>query len=559
MDTTPGTESNTSLSFQVGAVIDGRFEIVSCLGEGSRSAVYLVRSLQNPTEHFALKVLAEGVSEADNAKFQKEANSLVGIRHENILTCFEQFEVEGRAALLLEHAAGGTLKDHIASKAPLAIDEAVRIAAEICAGLESFHQVGIVHRDLKQRNIFLNGDHSARIGDLGLCKFPGEEEEVKVGSVIGAIDYVSPEYVQSGTLDHRADLYAVSILLYEMLSGEYPFKREADPVQSLMKRLTGTPLPLENFRAGCPREVREIIKRGLSSNPADRFQSAAEMEEALRAADTEEKVSLQSSPLSQEVPGEQAEELPPLSAKLSGGKLTQSPRVSLHQESGGEPSLFGAGVEHPQSRQSQVTKIAVVVCALLTLGGIVLLFLPSETPESELAPVSEPVVEEVQGAEAGVFDSEEVPLDEVDSAPLDTREIGASAGQLEEAPASLDETIPEGTQEPEGVIEPSEKDIKSILGSLTGKVIEEENSGAAEGVEVHTPSAPKPIFPGKAKRKIDLTEKGGVVMLYRVKDGDTLDGIAKKFGVSIEAIAKKNKIAKPSRLSVGKTLRIPNQ
>ena len=267
-------------------VLAGRYELEGELGRGGMAVVHRARDLAEGRE-VALKLLLD-----PNGKdrFLSEARKTAQIRHPNVVTVYETGQDGTDTFLCMELLAGETLEQRLRRDKLLAPRAAAHIAAEICGGLAASHALGMVHRDIKPSNVFLaegtaSADTTTKVIDFGIAKrVDGSTIETDPGMLVGTFAYMAPEQIKGGTLDGRADLYALGVMLYRMLSGRLPFLQ--DTAASLIHaHLTAPPPDLPN--AGhSPEHARlnAVVKGLLAKSRADRPHDAAAARAAILAA-----------------------------------------------------------------------------------------------------------------------------------------------------------------------------------------------------------------------------------------------------------------------------------
>jgi serine/threonine-protein kinase len=261
----------------------GEYFVRRLVGEGGMGKVYEAEERLS-RRRVALKVLRPelGRSEEARRRFLDEMNILAHLDHPNIVRSLASTEVDGELVMALEFLDGETLRQRLAARGRLPWSEAVAIAAEVAAALTAAHgqEPAIVHRDLKPENLMLTTSGGVKVMDFGIGKVLQAMRKGTTGSV-GTLAYMSPEQIDAAPVDHRADLYALGLVLYEMLAGHAPFQSES-PRALLEMQCTAPPPPLpEDARAGLPRGVERLLSRLLAKAPADRPSSATEVVAAL--------------------------------------------------------------------------------------------------------------------------------------------------------------------------------------------------------------------------------------------------------------------------------------
>jgi hypothetical protein len=266
----------------------GKFEILADLGQGAMGKVYRAHDpiLDRPV---ALKTVSPALltSKDTLARFQREARAAARLQHPNIVTIFELGEVEGTHYIAMELVEGMDLGEAMAPPDRFTVDQRVRMVVDICRGLDFAHKMGVIHRDVKPANIRLTPDGGVKILDFGIARFRGTDTTdpnlTQAGLVLGTPSYLSPELVQGAKVDHHADMWAVGVILYEMLTGRRPF--EAPTITSLIHRIVNSPPRTFDTRAlHLSEALAAVATRALDKEPGRRFPNLGEMARALLAA-----------------------------------------------------------------------------------------------------------------------------------------------------------------------------------------------------------------------------------------------------------------------------------
>jgi serine/threonine protein kinase len=259
----------------------GRYEIRECIGRGGMGALF--RALDPVLDReVAIKTMLADFSgdEAGRARFYREARAVARLQHRNIVTLFDFGEDDGTPYIVMEFLRGDTLGQRMKDGGRLPIDRVLDVAAQLCTGLHFAHARGVVHRDIKPPNIWLNEDGSVKLLDFGIAKF-GDTAVTRVGGVVGSVSYMSPEQIAGDDdVDGRSDIFSVGIVLYELLSGKRPFPGDS-PTAIMMRIMHEPPLPLE--APGAPPQLLALIERALQKDRMRRFQQAGELASDLRA------------------------------------------------------------------------------------------------------------------------------------------------------------------------------------------------------------------------------------------------------------------------------------
>jgi len=253
------------------------YKIIEKLGEGGMGVVYKAEDtrLKRPV---ALKFLPPELTRDAEAKerFIHEARATSALQHTNICTIHAIDETEdGQLFICMDYYKGETLKKKI-EKRPLKLDEAINIATQIAQGLAKAHEAGIVHRDIKPANIIITEDGEVKILDFGLVKLTGFTKLTKPGSTLGTTWYMSPEQLRGEKIDYRTDIWALGVVLYEMITGQQPFKGEYEQAVSYAI-LNDEPESITALRSGMPIALDGIISKTLAKQPKQRYQHIDEI------------------------------------------------------------------------------------------------------------------------------------------------------------------------------------------------------------------------------------------------------------------------------------------
>jgi serine/threonine-protein kinase len=255
------------------------------------SSVYKARD-RLLERNVALKILHPHFSHDGEyvERFRREARAVAQLSHPNIVTVIDRGEADGRQFIVFEYVDGENLKDLIDRSGPLPIRRALELAIEIAGGLAFAHEHGIVHRDVKPQNVLLNGDGGAKVTDFGIARSLDAQRGVtQTGTVLGTSNYISPEQAGSKPVGPFTDVYALGVVLYELLTGQVPFPGETF-VAVAMQHINEPPPNLLEKRPDAPLRLVSAVDRALAKDPKDRFPSmdtfAAELRACLDELDT---------------------------------------------------------------------------------------------------------------------------------------------------------------------------------------------------------------------------------------------------------------------------------
>jgi len=253
------------------------YKILEKLGEGGMGVVYKAEDTKLK-RLVALKFLPSSImaSEAEKTRFVHEAQAAAALNHPNICTIHEIDEAEGRLFIAMEFVEGQSLKEKIES-GPLKLDEALGIAVQVAEGLQAAHEKQITHRDIKPANIMLTSKGQAKIMDFGLAKLAGQKTRLtKTGMTVGTVAYMSPEQARGEDVDYRTDIWALGAVLYEMITGQLPFRAEYEAAM-IYSILNENPEPVTSLRTEVSSDFDEVIRKVLAKDAKRRYASVTEL------------------------------------------------------------------------------------------------------------------------------------------------------------------------------------------------------------------------------------------------------------------------------------------
>jgi tRNA A-37 threonylcarbamoyl transferase component Bud32 len=301
----------------------GKCQIVEEIGHGGMAVIYKAYQ-ESLDRHVAIKVLLMEHALPDFVeRFSREARAVARLSHPNILPIYDFGHEEGLSYIVMKYAPAGTLKGRMGK--PMALEEAARFVSQIAAALDHAHARGVLHRDVKPGNVLLDEGDWVLLADFGLAKLlmSGSVQLTASGVGVGTPAYMSPEQVQGIEVDARTDVYSLGVLLYEMVTGDVPFKADT-PMAVALKHITD-PLPsLHSIKPDLPLAVERVVVKAMAKGREERYQSAGEMAQALLQA-LAERPSLPS--LAQRLPGPELAPTPPVGEP--GIATQQAPAVGV--------------------------------------------------------------------------------------------------------------------------------------------------------------------------------------------------------------------------------------
>jgi predicted Ser/Thr protein kinase len=262
-----------------GKVLDS-YEVLDVIGKGGMGEVY--KGVRD-NETVAIKtMLLEIAQDMDmRERFHREAEIGMVLHHPHIVKVFASGDIDGMPYMVMEYVTGQDLRDYLKAGDKLDEETATNIMHNICAALDTAHQKGYVHRDLKPANIMIKANGEAVLMDFGVTKMADATSSLTGTGAIGTIDYMAPEQIMSSReVDRRADIYALGVMLYEVMTGEKPFS--GSPAQVMFAHLQQPPPDPRDVHEAIPRPIAKAIMQAMSKKPEDRFQSAGEFAAALK-------------------------------------------------------------------------------------------------------------------------------------------------------------------------------------------------------------------------------------------------------------------------------------
>ena len=252
------------------------YRILEKLGEGGMGIVYKTHDTKLD-RLVALKFLPPHLttSETDKARFMQEAKAASAINHPNVCIIHDIQEHEGQQFIVMEYVDGVMLKDKFKDTL-IGIKEVIDYAIQIAEALKAAHSKGIVHRDIKSENIMVTDTNQVKVMDFGLAKLRGEVKLTKTSSTFGTVAYMAPEHIQDQGIDARSDIFSFGVVLYEMLTGQLPFKGEYDSAM-MYAIVNEEPEPVQKHRTDLSSEFLHVLNRALEKDPEDRYQSVNDM------------------------------------------------------------------------------------------------------------------------------------------------------------------------------------------------------------------------------------------------------------------------------------------
>ena len=268
----------------IGKKLDGRYLIESLIGVGGMANVYKGRDVRTGNQ-IAVKVLKEEFLDNEELvrRFKNESKAISILNHPNIVKVYDVSVTDQLQYIVMEYIDGITLKEYLKQRnGALTWKEVVHFATQVLSALDHAHSKGIVHRDVKPQNIMLQADGSIKMMDFGIARFSRAQSQTVSDKAIGSVHYISPEQAKGDHTDARTDIYSVGVMMYEMLSGKLPFDGTG-AVSIAIMQISEKPKPRAEVAPNIPVGLRQITEKAMEKDPADRYQSAQEMLDAIAA------------------------------------------------------------------------------------------------------------------------------------------------------------------------------------------------------------------------------------------------------------------------------------
>lgn len=407
-----------------------RYNVRSPIGEGAFSVTY--RAVDTALQRdVAIKVLREQYAshEGFDSRFEREARAAARISHPNVIPVYDYGRQEHLPFIVMQYVDGPNLKEYVRDEGPLAVEEALSFARQILDGLAAIHDEGIVHRDVKPQNVLIDTGLQAKITDFGVAFVAVDPGLTETGMAVGTAAYMAPEQASGEQVGPGADLYAVGVILYEMLTGRLPFPGD-NPVQVMYRHVNEMPQPPRTLNRAVPVAVEAVVLKALAKEPENRFPDARTMREALLNPGSMLASAMESTAVSPVVPPALA--MPPPPSSVQWATTTTSQRTPV-------PPVLR---QRRQQSSALLTVVLILLIAVLIVT-LVMLLQPERIPGlggSDPTPTEEVLV---GGADEPTATEEE----QVAGEPTATEEVVV--------PPTDEETEPTATEEPPPPTEPA--------------------------------------------------------------------------------------------------------
>jgi len=363
--------------------IAGRYRLEGRLGYGGMSTVHLALDTRLERQ-VAVKLLAEHLADDPTfvSRFQREAQAAARLVHPNIVQIFDSGRDErtGQYFIVMEYIEGQSCAEILRDDGWIEVDEAVAIIGQACEGLHYAHRHGVVHRDVKPGNLLRSRDGEVKLADFGIAKATEQSSITQVGSVLGTAAYLAPEQARGEEAGPRADLYALGVVAYQLISGRLPY--EATSLTELaLKQQQEEPPTLDTLVAAVGPELADAVAIALALDPRDRYATAHEMgravSDAIRGVAPGE-------PARGTHPATQATSLLATGARVQGGSPSPTPRSAVvpRQPRSGPPRRAPQPIAAAAPRRSRGNRLLLTLLGLLALALVVVAVVVATAPST---------------------------------------------------------------------------------------------------------------------------------------------------------------------------------
>ena len=368
----------------IGTVINSRYDVKMLIGDGGMANVYLAYD-RTEKQHVAIKMLRYELSKDETfiKRFKRESSQVLPLNHPNIVKINDIGDYQQQPFIVMEYVNGKTLKDYLRENGAVSSELAIQIMKQIVSGMRYAHENNIIHRDLKTQNIMITEDYVVKIMDFGIALSSNEADMTQTNTIMGSVHYLAPELARGSLATERSDIYAMGIILYELLTGDVPFKGEG-AVNIALQHLEAKMPSIKEVNETLPNSLDNVIQKATAKRPLNRYATIVELEiDLLTALDEERLVE----------PLRETEEALNLEQTIVMSNLEEEVSKEMaKKEDVNEPRVSKQKRRHPFSFVNTTMLILYTVFLLVGTGILSIVFL---SPADQL--VEEVFVPEIQG------------------------------------------------------------------------------------------------------------------------------------------------------------------
>lgn len=528
----------------LGKRISGRYKVLEMIGGGGMSNVYLAHDMILDRD-VAIKVLRYDFSNEDDLhrRFQREALSATSLTHSNIVNIYDVGEDGDLHYLVMEYVKGKTLKHYIVDAAPLPADEAVEIMKQLTSAIAHAHQNQIIHRDIKPQNILMDGTHHVKITDFGIAMALSATSFTQTNSVLGTVHYLSPEQARGGTATKKSDIYALGIVLYELLTGKLPFSGESAVSIALKHLQTETP-SVRSVDSNIPQSLENVVMKATAKDPRNRYQTVEEMQHDLNNVLSAERANEKAFAIPVDDGATKA--MPVIKEGFKYDQLSETRQLTREHVPPKQEE-----VEEKKTKKKKWPWVVGIISLLLLIGVFVVIAFPDlfgpnkiEVPDVANLPLDEAVdkVEEV-GFIAG--NETEEASDEVEEGHV--IRTNPESGKVRDEGTEIEFVISSG-KEPVTLADYVGRDINEVKELLSNQnfldieTSEQFSDEPAGRIISQRPSGDSEIIPEETVLEFEVSKGPELISVIDLKEYNekTLNDYAKSSGFNIDIVKEEN-------------------
>ncbi|MEK4485131.1 Stk1 family PASTA domain-containing Ser/Thr kinase [Psychrobacillus sp. FSL H8-0484] len=527
----------------IGKRISGRYKLLDMIGGGGMSNVYLAHDMILDRD-VAIKVLRYDFSNEEELRrrFQREALSATSLTHPHIVNIYDVGEDEDIHYIVMEYVKGDTLKQYIQQKAPISPAKSVSIMKQLTSAISTAHNNHIIHRDIKPQNILLDEQENVKITDFGIAMALSATSYTQTNSVLGTVHYLSPEQARGGTATKQSDIYALGIVLFELLTGQLPFSGES-AVSIALKHLQSETPSIRAIIPTIPQSLENVVLKATAKDAKNRYRSAEEMEADLATALSPERASEKKFVVA--IDEDATKVLPIIKEPVSFEEVSETKKMST-----ASVPLEKNSPKPKQKKRKIISGVIAGIVLLILLMIIVFpgLFRPEKIEVPDVANLElKAAIEQLEADGFKVGDQTEEPSDEVEEGNV--IRTTPEAGKLREKETEIHLFVSSGkeTSTMEDYTGRGIDQVKTLFQNHSIQIVEEFSSKAVGTILDQSPKEGTEIIPGETDLVFTVS-KG--LELRTVKDltgfnEKALSDYEKSTGLKIVVRSKVNSESEP--------------
>lgn len=498
-----------------GKRINDRYKILYLIGGGGMSNVYLAHDMILNRD-VAVKILRYDAANEEefHRRFQREALSATSLTHPNIVSIYDVGEDQEMHYIVMEYIKGKTLKQYINEFSPLSPARSVQIMKQLTSAIAHAHENQIIHRDIKPQNILVDGEGNVKVTDFGIATSLTATSYTKTNSVIGTVHYLSPEQARGGTATSQSDIYALGIVLYELLTGELPFSGES-AVSIALKHLQAETPSIRALDASIPQSLENVVLRATAKNPLHRYPTVDAMEEDLQTVLSPNRINEQK--FAPPVDDDETKAIPIIKEPLPIGEMANT--KVLNQETGKiekveltKKKKEPKGEKKKKKSRGKIWGIILASILIVLLAAILLfnLLSPKQVEIPDVANLElEEAVEMLESAGFTIGETKEKHSEDVEKGLVIETNPKAGVTRIEGTEITIYTSLGNETVTMDDYTGKQIDQVISILenSDFAEVKVNRENSNQAEGTIIdQEPKAGEEIVPGETVITLTVSE-----------------------------------------------------